>query len=106
MLLMSAGMKLSANDQMVANLTAAGLGKLITLIGAIELISVVLLLIPKTYKLGFFLINGYLGGALCIELAGGAPPVAAALLAVIWIGVFLRDRHLFLPAAQTASVSK
>ena len=105
MLLMSAFMKLSHAEQMVVNLTAAGFGNLITFIGLIELVSVVLLLVPKTYKLGFLLVNGYLGGALCVELAHGGAPVAAALLAVIWIGVFLRDKNMFLslvaaPAAK------
>jgi hypothetical protein len=103
MLLMSAFMKLSGAQELALAFEAIGLGKLLATIGVIELISTVLLLVPKTYKIGFLLITAYLGGAISIELAGGQFPVAAVLLAVIWIGVFLRDRTMFLQAAETNS---
>ncbi|MEO6304529.1 MAG: DoxX family protein, partial [Bacteroidia bacterium] len=73
----------------------AGLGKLITFIGVIELVSVALFLYPKTFKIGFLLLCGYLGGALCIELAAGQPPMAAIFLVLIWISVYLRDKNMF-----------
>lgn len=95
MLLMSAFMKFSGAEPVKSGLTAAGLGSWITLIALIELIAVTLLLVPKTFKIGFLLINGYLGGAICMELAGGQFPVAAVLLAVIWVGVGLRNRAVF-----------
>jgi hypothetical protein len=96
MLLMSAGMKLSGAKEIVDGMTKGGFGPFITLIGIIELVSVALFLIPKTYKLGFLLLCSYLGGAIAIELASGKFPVAAVLLAVIWISVFLRERTMFL----------
>lgn len=96
MLLMSAFMKLSGADEVVNGLTRAGLGSYITLIGIIEILSVLLFLIPQTYKIGFFLLCSYLGGALCIELAGGQPPMAAIFLSVIWTSVFLKDDKMFL----------
>lgn len=97
MLLMSAGMKLSGAEPLASAFEAMGLGKLLQVIGAVELLSVALLLIPKTYKIGFLLITGYLGGAMSIELSGGQFPVAGVVLAVIWVGVFLRNKAMFLP---------
>lgn len=96
LLLMSAFMKLSEAEIMVQNLTKAGLGNYIMLIGVIELISVGLFLFPKTRKVGFLLLCAYLGGALSIELAAGTPPTAAILLTLIWISVYLRDRIMFI----------
>jgi hypothetical protein len=101
MLLMSSFMKLSGAEMMVEGLTKAGVGNYIVLFGVLELLSVVLLWIPKTRNIGFFLVCSYLGGALSIELAGGQPPSAAIFLALIWISVYLRDRSLFLKPART-----
>lgn len=96
MLIMSGIMKLTHAEPVVTGLTKAGLGSLITFIGILELLSVALFLYPKTYKVGFLLLTGYLGGALCIELAGAQPPTAAVILAVIWVSVFLKNKSMFL----------
>ena len=100
MLTMSGVMKLVGGQQVVDGLTKVGLGNLITVIGVIELISVALFLFPKTYKIGFLLLCSYLGGAVCIELAGGQPPMAAVFIVIIWISVFLRDKNVFLTSAE------
>lgn len=96
MLVMSGVMKLSGSQQIVEGLTKVGLGSYIKLFGIIELISVALFLYPKTVKIGFLLICCYLGGALSIELSTAQPPTAAVLLVVSWIGVYLRDRSVFI----------
>jgi CBS domain containing-hemolysin-like protein len=102
-LVMSAVMKLTAAKQVVEGLGKAGLGNFITIIGVIELLSVILLWIPKTSKIGFLLLCSYLGGAICIELAGGQAPSAAIFLAVLWVAVYLRDKSIFLQAAGAES---
>ncbi len=101
MLIMSGIMKVTGAQQIVTGLTKAGLGNLVTFIGVIELVSVALFLYPKTYKIGFLLLCSYLGGAMCIELAGGQPPMAAVFIAIIWIAVFLRDKSMLLPMAES-----
>ncbi|MBI3136221.1 MAG: DoxX family protein [Bacteroidetes bacterium] len=103
MLLMSSAMKLTAADELVKGFEAMGLGKLLQVIGVLELVSVVLLLIPKTYKIGFLLITGYLGGAMSIELAAGQFPMAAVLLSVIWIAVYLRNKQMFLNGSESTA---
>jgi len=96
MLVMSSFMKISGSEQMIENLTKAGFEKYILPLGIIELFSVILLWIPKTRNIGFFLICSYLGGALAVELSHGTPPTAAVLLIVFWVGLFLMDRSWFL----------
>src|SRR5262245_66503384 len=49
-----------------------GLGEQILLIGAGELITALLLLIPRTSSLGVLLVSAFWGGASCILLASGA----------------------------------
>ncbi len=95
MLVMSCVMKLSHSEQIVTGLTKVGLGSYITFIGIIELLSVALFVYPKTYKIGFLLLCSYLGGALCIELAGGQPPMAAIFLTLLWISVYLKNKAMF-----------
>lgn len=101
MLIMSGVMKLIGAEQVVTGLTKVGLGSYITLFGVIELVAVALFLYPKTYKIGFLLICCYLGGALSIELATAQPPSAAIFLSIVWIGVFLKDKLMFLTSSTT-----
>jgi hypothetical protein len=95
MIAMSAIMKLSGAEKIVTGLSKAGLGNYVMLLGIIELISLVLFIYPKTYKIGFLLLSAYLGGAMSVELAGGQPPMAAIFLSLIWISVFLRNKFMF-----------
>lgn len=100
LLTMSSLMKLSGADQVTTELSKAGLGPYIKLLGVIELLSVALFLYPKTFKIGFLLLCCYLGGALSIELAGGQAPVAAVFLVITWVSVYLRDKLMLLDAAK------
>lgn len=97
-------MKLSHAEPIVEGLTKGGFGNYINFLGIIELVSLGLFLYPKTYKIGFLLLNAYLGGAFAVELASGEPPVAAILLALIWTSVYLRNKSMFvsiLPQKKT-----
>jgi hypothetical protein len=98
MLVISGIMKLTHAQAIVEGFSKSSLIHFISLIGIIELVSVILFWIPKTAKLGFLLLCAYLGGAISIELAGGQFPGAALFLALIWISVFLSNREVFLPA--------
>lgn len=97
MLTMSAVMKLSHAQQIVDGFSKSGLINYLTLIGVIELLSVILFVIPKTHKVGFLLLCSYLGGAISIELASSQPPSAAIFLAVVWVSVYLRNKFMFVP---------
>jgi hypothetical protein len=103
MLIMSGIMKLAGAEQIVAGLTKVGLGQYITLFGIIELASVALFWFPKTYKIGFLLMSCYLSGALSIELTGSSTPTATFLLVFLWMGIFLKNKLMFVQPAMASS---
>src|SRR6266446_10494728 len=68
-----------------------GLGVPIQVIGAGELVSAVLLLVPRTASLGVLLTSGFWGGAICLHMSKGEPFVLqSALLLLTWVGANLR----------------
>lgn len=96
MLIMSAIMKLTHAQAIVEGFSKSNLINYLTLIGIIEIVSVILFWIPNTAKVGFLLLCAYLGGAISIELAGGQFPTAAVFLALLWISVYLTRKEVFL----------
>jgi DoxX-like family len=76
----------------VAQMTALGFsGPRLMIVAALELASAALFLVPKTRPFGLLLISACLGGAIAAQLGHGEPPAPpAALLALIWIGIWLK----------------
>jgi len=71
----------------------------VVVIGAIELVCLVLYLIPRTSVLGALVLTGYLGGAIATHVRVGSPlpthtlfPIYVALL--VWGGLYLRESRL------------
>jgi hypothetical protein len=78
-----------------------GFGKLgipleaIVPIGVLELICLILYLVPRTAVLGAFLLTGYLGGAIMVNIIGRADFLhAVAVGLLVWAGVWLRVPEL------------
>ena len=68
-----------------------GLSLPIGVIGAGELASAVLLLIPRTSSLGLLLSSAFWGGAICLHMSRGEPFVLqSVLLLLTWVGAYLR----------------
>ena len=68
-----------------------GLSVPIQLIGAGELVSAILLLVPRTASLGVLLTSGFWGGAICLHMSKGEPFVLQSVfLLLTWVGAFLR----------------
>ena len=68
-----------------------GLGVPIQAIGAGELASAVVLLVPRTASLGVLLASGFWGGAICLHMSKGEPfVVQSVLLLLTWLGAYLR----------------
>src|SRR6202030_4450969 len=68
-----------------------GLSVAIQVIGAGELVSAILLLVPRTASLGVLLNSGFWGGAICLHMSKGEPFVLqSALLLLTWAGAYLR----------------
>ena len=71
----------------------------VVVIGAIELLCLVLYVIPRTSVLGALLLTGYLGGAIATHVRIGSPlpthtlfPIYVALM--VWGGLYLRESRL------------
>jgi hypothetical protein len=68
-----------------------GLSLPIAVIGAGELASAVLLLIPRTSSLGLLLTSAFWGGAICLHMSKGDPFVLQSVfLLMTWVGAYLR----------------
>lgn len=65
-------------------------------IGILELVILALYWIPKTMNMGFFLMLGFMGGALLAEviLKGGMPLPAIFVTTLFYIGTMLRKPSL------------
>ena len=73
-----------------------GLSLPIQVIGAGELASAILLLIPRTSSLGLLLTSAFWRGAVCLHMSKGEPFVLqSALLLFTWVGGYLRVPEAF-----------
>jgi hypothetical protein len=92
-------MKLVALNQPVGKLPMPGMADKLLPLAILEIICVFLFVIPRTMNIGFFLICSYLGGAMAVNIftiPSANPVVPAFLLALFWIGVYLKKKDLFL----------
>ncbi len=81
-----------------------GLSVSIQVIGAGELVSAILLLIPRTSSLGLHLTSAFWGGAIFAHMSKGEPFVLqAALLLLTWAGAYLRVPGAFASFSASAS---
>jgi hypothetical protein len=68
-----------------------GLSLPIQVIGTGELVSAILLLVPRTASLGVLLTSGFWGGAICLHMSTGEPfMLQSVLLLMTWVGAYLR----------------
>jgi hypothetical protein len=67
-----------------------GLSVPIQVIGAGELVSALLLLVPRTASLGVLATSGFWGGAICLHMSKGEPFVLQSVLLLTWVGTYLR----------------
>lgn len=95
MLVLSSFMKITRQPAIMDTLGKTGFGPYIVILGVFELAFAVLLLIPKTRKLGFLFATSYLGGAAAIEIAEGRAPIAFVFIAMAWVGMYLHDKAIF-----------
>lgn len=72
----------------------------LTYIGVLSLLAGGLLLYPKTAKTGFLLGSCYFAGATALELSGKQPLIAPVFIIILWIGMFLRDKEMFVGSGK------
>jgi uncharacterized membrane protein YphA (DoxX/SURF4 family) len=69
-----------------------GLTENIRLVGAGEIVTGILLLIPRTLSLGILLTSSFWGGAICVHMMHGQSYLLqSALLVLSWVGAYLRN---------------
>jgi hypothetical protein len=70
--------------------TKMGLSLPIQVIGVGELVSAILLLVPRTSSAGLLLTSGFWGGVICLHMSKGEPFVLqSAFLIITWVGAYL-----------------
>lgn len=100
LMLFSGGMKLLAPTAVVENMQKFGLGDYVYLIGAGEFLTAILLVVPRTASLGILLTSGFFGGAIVTHMSHGeAFVVQSVLLALTWVGAYLRLPAMFISFA-------
>ena len=99
-LLFDLGIKLAgAKEAVDATVQLGWQARHVPIIGAIEVVLLVLYLIPRTAPLGAVLWTGYLGGAIATHLRLDNPLFSLVLFptyvaALLWGGLYLRDARL------------
>ncbi len=97
MILMAGVTKLIGTEEIVQNFTnLPNWEDKMLFIGVLELIILMLYWIPKTMNMGFFLMLGFMGGALLAEvvLKGGIPIPAIFVTTLFYVGTLLRKPSL------------
>jgi len=97
MLLMAGITKLMGAEEMLENFAKMpNWTDKMAFIGALEIVILVLFWIPKTMNMGFFLMLGFMGGALFAEvlLTGEFPIPAFFVTTLFYVGTFLRKPAL------------
>ena len=80
-----------------------GLSVPIQVIGAGELVSAILLLVPRTASLGVLLTSGFWGGAICLHMSKGELfVVPSVFLLLTWVGAYLRVPGTFASFAASS----
>ncbi len=75
-----------------AEVEKTGMADQIVLIGAGEVITAILLLIPRTSSLGVLLTSAFWGGTICLHMSHHENYVMQSVLLVMtWIGAYLRN---------------
>jgi hypothetical protein len=83
-----------------------GLQDVVQLIGAGEVITAILLLIPRTSSVGILLTSSFWGGAICIHMSHAEPYGLQALLLVLsWVGAYLRNPATFSSFSGSPSIA-
>jgi len=99
--------KLMRANQVVEMFEKWGLGNEVLLIGAGELVSALLFVIPRTHSLGVLLLSGYMGGAIVTHMQHGESYVGQSIiLLLIWIAGYLRYPQLLQSFRGAPSAAK
>lgn len=96
LMLFSASGKVLALQNVVEHMKTVGLENQVQLIGVGEVLTAILLLIPRTSSLGILLASSFWGGAICLHMShADAYVLQSVLLALTWVGALMRQPAMF-----------
>jgi hypothetical protein len=92
----SAGAKFAHVPKVVTELGAFGFeGNRLMFIAALEVVSAVLFLVPRTRSFGLLLVSSFMGGAIATHLQHSQPFLQpSVVLFLLWLGVWLRHPEI------------
>ncbi len=94
--ILAGGIKLLNPGMMKEQLAKDHLAGEVTLLGAGELITAILLIVPVTSSLGVLLMSGLWGGIIVVHMIHGQNYlVPSAALLLTWVGAYLREPAMF-----------
>ena len=98
-------MKLTAQPQLVEVFSKSGMLPYMKGLGIAELLFVFLFLWPRSFRIGFFLLTAYFGGAMAVELSQHIFFIMpAVILILVWLAAWLRDGSLFSAAQRQHTI--
>ncbi len=102
--------KVFASPEVIEGLKKYGLADQVLLIGTGEILTAILLLVPRTSSLGVLLTSGFWGGTISFHMSHSEPYLLqSAMLVVTWVGAYLRNPATFssfwAPPGLTRSVA-
>ena len=79
-------------------------GERLTIIAILEIVSAVLFLVRPLRAAGFLMASAYMGGAIAAHMGHGEPVIQPAfVLAVLWLGGWLRHPEILWSLPETAA---
>jgi hypothetical protein len=114
LLVIMAAAKLAHVPQLASQLAVLGFGgSRLILVGALEVVSALLFMIPAARSFGLLLLTAFLGGAVSAHVAHGEVPFQPVfMIGMIWLAAWLRHPEILwslsdssLPAARLAQGS-
>ena len=98
-------MKLTAQPELVEIFSKSGMLPYMKELGIAELLFVSLFLWPRSFRIGFFLLTAYFGGAMAVELSQHIFFIMpAVILTLVWLAAWLRDGSLFSAAQRQQTI--
>ncbi len=94
-MLITSIMKLVKAPPLVANFEKLNGVEWMLPFGLVQFTGVILFFVPKTRRLGFFLLCSYLGGIIATRALHDVNHIGVALTILLWVGMYFEDRELF-----------